>query len=73
MIPAERRRLTGRQVLLWLLLFFGIVALVNGAMVWLALETTEVMPRPISARTPNHPSPDSAMRDIGGERPPWLT
>jgi len=36
--PGERRW-TGRRVLIALLLFFGIVAAVNGAMIWAALES----------------------------------
>jgi len=33
------RRITGRHVLIWVLAFFGVVALVNAAMIWLALTS----------------------------------
>ena len=36
-VPA--RRWTGRHVLVALLLFFGVIAAVNGAMVWFALHS----------------------------------
>lgn len=32
------KKFTGRDALLWLVVFFGIIAVVNGIMIWLALK-----------------------------------
>ena len=33
-----KKKFTGRDALLWILLFFGTVATVNGIMIWFALK-----------------------------------
>jgi nitrogen fixation protein FixH len=33
------RIFTGRQALIWVLLFFGVVVLANGIMIWFALQS----------------------------------
>ena len=35
------KEFTGRDALLWIVLFFGAVATVNGIMIWLALKVGE--------------------------------
>ena len=35
----RKKYFTGRDALLWLVLFFGTIALVNGIMIWLALDS----------------------------------
>ena len=35
----QDKRFTGRDALLWIVLFFGAVALANGIMIWFALTS----------------------------------
>jgi nitrogen fixation protein FixH len=35
----DRKPFTGRMALLWVVLFFGVVATANGIMIWFALNS----------------------------------
>jgi cytochrome b subunit of formate dehydrogenase len=73
MMPRDRRPLTGRRVLVWLLLFFGVVAMVNGVMIWLALLSNAEISRHVSTMKSVHPLPAVVMREVSSEQPPWKT
>jgi nitrogen fixation protein FixH len=52
MSAPRARRLTGRQVLIWVLAFFGVVTLVNAVMIWFALTSHyEVLKRTATDRS----------------------
>ena len=38
----REKRFSGRHALLWFVVFFGVIAAVNGAMIWFALDSAPV-------------------------------
>jgi len=64
----EAPRWTGRRVLIALLLFFGLVAAVNGIMVWLALESWPGRSTRDLGRDEGNRLAASAVRRTPGER-----
>jgi len=64
-------RWTGRRVLIALLLFFGVVAAVNAAMIWIALQSWPGLSARDAARDNAMRTVAAVVRPPGGRDVPW--